>query len=119
MMLSHESQLYFVCILAPLHLLYWHGPDLGGYGMWAGAEHADACTRLTSVPAQHWREAGAPECEMLLERRFIAFAIGAQALVGGLAVYKLLSACMYRRYVLQPALREMALVWQARVKEGA
>ena len=57
-MTSYAARLYFGCILAPLHLLYWYGPELGGYGMWAGTEPADACGLLTGVPAAHWRGAG-------------------------------------------------------------
>lgn len=59
----------------PLHVLYFGGPALMGYGFWANRAPTDICAELTGVTAPHWQQHPAT-CDALLMDHFDAFNVG-------------------------------------------
>ena len=65
--------LFLFLLRRPLYYLYLNGP--AWIGFWEGQSPAGICSTLTAVHDMHWVMLGVSECEMLIERKFEAFAI--------------------------------------------
>ena len=102
--------------LAPLRLVYFQGPQYKGVGFWEGAHSADICAHVSNgVPASHWdTEAGKSACAELVERKFVAFAIGVYGTIAFLVVWKLMEFLWIRATVVDPLWRAIGLLQDGR-----
>jgi len=96
-------------ILYPLRRLYFDGPDVHGYGWWGGRAATDVCAQLTNVDAAFWAR-NPDDCRALLERKFVAFYLGAAAIAVAVGTYLVLqffgSWLWYHLCVVRP-MRQM------------
>jgi len=89
-------------IVFPLRVLYFHGPNLWGYGFWQGVAPADACATLTGTGADMWTMTleTAAACEDLLERHFLSFCVSVGAILVAWTIWAGCSLawhyCVYR-----------------------
>lgn len=83
-------RVYSWLLIAPLKKLYFGGPQLFGYGFWAGREPSDACAELTNVGAEFWSQ-HPDRCEDLLNKQFTAFLIAIETLAYLYLLYRSIS----------------------------
>jgi hypothetical protein len=84
------NSLYDWLVVPSLRKLYFGGPQLYGYGFWAGRQSADICAELTKVPAQFWSEQ-TEECAHLLDHQFGALSILVETGLYALIAWKLVT----------------------------
>ncbi len=101
------SEVYHVMVYSPLHVLYFNGPSLHGYGFWAGLAPADCCAAtLPGTSAVFWAD-HLQQCEVILDQRFVAFLTAVQFITYVAYLYRLLSLLMYRVLILSPLMRRL------------
>ena len=79
--------------MAPLNLVYFHGPR--GMGFWNGREAEEACSELTRVPAQIWHQQQ-DACKALLAKDFTAFCIGGGLILAAVVSWKCMDVLAWR-----------------------
>ena len=98
------STLHHSMILMPLKQLYFHGPLLHGYGFWGGTPQEDMCAALSPGTAAGFWLKNHEECSRIVDQHFEAFLVCIQVLLYGMTLYKLVSWCFMRYFVIQPTL---------------
>lgn len=105
--------LYDWIFVLPLSKLYYHGPELHGYGFWNGAASEDICAMLTGTPSQFWA-VNTQECGILVERHFCAFLTAAYFILYSFLIYRLFSEFWVYMFVTRPiigSMRELATTY--------
>jgi hypothetical protein len=102
--LSVLATLHHSMISLPLKQLYFHGPLLHGYGFWGGTPHEDICAALSPGTAASFWLKNSDECTRIVDQHFDAFLISIQFLLYTVTLYKLVSWCFVRYFVIQPTL---------------
>ncbi len=94
---------------APLRWLYLQGPALGGWGFWEGRPPGDICAELTHLPAEHFlnEPEGAAQCGSLVERKFVAFCLGATAVSGTALMVAVCSQSVTYMMTVRPLLTRL------------
>ena len=95
------STLAYLVFVEIVKYVYLNGPAV--LGMWNGKPVSDICAALTNVGAQHWR-IYAQECNLLIERHVLAYAIGFYLVVGGWALHMYFSHLWYKHTIWRPVL---------------
>lgn len=82
-------------LLAPLYVVYFYGPALGGYGFWEGKEWPSICGEITGIQTERYWGAVQEACEDVIWRKFVSFSVG--CFIGSIIAYCLL--CLTREMV--------------------
>ena len=101
---------YFLGIY-PLKQLYFHGPRLWGWGGWEGFAPEDICSHITQVTSSVWK-IQKDNCTDLIERKFHSFLVTVFGVSYIFVLYKILSYCWLRYFILAPILREFKETFQ-------
>lgn len=103
---SLVSAAWSAAVTHPLRTLYFHGPNIRGYGFWGGIADSDMCAQLTSVSSLMW-DSQAAACRDLLERNFAAFYTAVLSALYAWLVFKLLQCLLFRYAYMRPIVAEL------------
>lgn len=103
---SLVSAAWSAAVTHPLRTLYFHGPNIRGYGFWGGIADSDMCAQLTSVSSLMW-DSQAAACRDLLERNFAAFYTAVLSALYAWLAYKLLQCLLFRYAYMRPIVAEL------------
>jgi hypothetical protein len=81
--------MYDLVFIQPLKKLYMHGPYVTQYGFWAGKEHSDICSILTTMPATFWDHQDPSKCFEVIHRHFITFRTSIEIIIYFICLYQL------------------------------
>lgn len=98
---------YYTFFVYPLHSLYFNGPLLNGYGFWGGTKQEDICAAIfKGTSALFWME-HENDCTTLLISRFNAFLISVQFFIYVVCIYRIVSWCSFRFFILNPTIHRL------------
>ena len=113
------------CFRMPLRMLYFDGPELGGYGFWGGRPPEDVCAEMSGLSSRA-ALLNPDGCTELLERRFAAFLLCARLILLLYAVYKTWNVLTVYYTVMRPmriaqaqARHEMLVILDQLTQRGA
>jgi hypothetical protein len=102
------NTLYHHIVYHPLKELYLKGPNLAGYGFWAGEEYHLICSKITNTPGLNTVFIENPGiCEDIIEKRFYSFLLAIQWIIGMYCVYSVIWIYIHRVVFINPFLQSI------------